>query len=172
MCVSSTRGSQEGIRSPRTGVIDSCEPPLWVLGIEPECSVRVSSALNHWAIPVVPIHTHFKISWKFPHLPLLWHFPVMLLLSVIILSILGGGTIQFQLLFIVDVSSKWECCVEKMLQGVNCLCYRSEDLHLDPQDLRTSHMWWHASVIPVFLQWDGSGAENSHTHTGSTPAYI
>ncbi|CAO2639171.1 hypothetical protein LEMLEM_LOCUS24792 [Lemmus lemmus] len=36
-----------GVRSPATGSSDSCELPMWVLGIECRSSGRTVSALNH-----------------------------------------------------------------------------------------------------------------------------
>lgn len=42
---------EKGIESPRTGVLDGCEPPcMWVLGIETRFSGRTVCVLNCYAI--------------------------------------------------------------------------------------------------------------------------
>lgn len=52
--------SEEGIRSPGTGITDGCEPPMRMLGTEPESSVRAANAL----IAALPLHVYCLITWK------------------------------------------------------------------------------------------------------------
>lgn len=55
MCVlGASKGSEEGIGSSRIGVRDSCEPAIWVLGMDPRSSARALSALN-W-LPLQHLH--------------------------------------------------------------------------------------------------------------------
>lgn len=39
---------------PRAGILGGCEPPVWVLGIKLEHSVRAVSTLNTWTISPTP----------------------------------------------------------------------------------------------------------------------
>lgn len=73
---------EEGISSPRVGVLDSCEPPfnvMWVLGIGPLTSRRTASGLSHESpYPSAPsfrvFFTSQPLSIKMCHFPLCFEF--------------------------------------------------------------------------------------------------
>lgn len=61
--------SEEGIRSPRTGVTDESESTIWVLGTKPRSSAGAASTLTYWNFSQACISW---IQWRWSCL----HFPV------------------------------------------------------------------------------------------------
>jgi hypothetical protein len=54
MVCSKCRRRPDDIKSTETGVTDSCEPPVWVLEIEPGSYVRLENPPNSKAISSAP----------------------------------------------------------------------------------------------------------------------
>lgn len=53
VCTWSLQRSEEGIGSPRTGVVEGCGP-LSMMGTRPTTSARATSVFNHWATSPAP----------------------------------------------------------------------------------------------------------------------
>lgn len=44
---------EEGIGFPGTGIMDGCEPPMWVLGSKRGSFGKAAIVINHWAISLL-----------------------------------------------------------------------------------------------------------------------